>query len=62
MTALDDTAAALGRTTLVLGTETGGTAEHLYERRGWQRGGVIPDFALTAYGQLVSTTVLTKRL
>jgi acetyltransferase len=62
MAALEDLARTHGRTTLVLDTETGGQAEHLYERWGWSRVGEIPEYALTADGVLASTTVLTKRL
>jgi hypothetical protein len=62
MRALEETALGLGRTTLVLDTETGCQAEHLYARWGWETVGVIRDFALTADGELASTTVMTKRL
>ncbi len=62
MAALDDLALTHGRTTLVLDTETGGQAEHLYERWGWDRVGEIPDYALTCDGAMASTTVMTKRL
>ena len=37
MATLEATALTLGRTTLVLDTETGSPAEALYERRGWRR-------------------------
>lgn len=62
MRRLDEVAGELGRTTLVLDTETGCQAERLYARWGWETVGVIPDFALTTDGQLGSTTVMTKRL
>jgi GNAT superfamily N-acetyltransferase len=62
MAALDELARAHARTTLVLDTETGGQAEHLYERWGWNRVGEIPQYAVTADGVLASTTVMTKRL
>jgi GNAT superfamily N-acetyltransferase len=62
MTALESAALAKGRTTLVLDTETGGEAEHLYLRWGWSRVGEIPEYALTADGALASTTMMTKRL
>lgn len=51
-----------GRTLLVLDTETGGDAERLYARLGWQRVGEIPDYALDPDGRLVTTTVFYKRL
>src|SRR4029079_1405772 len=39
-------ARAEGRTLLVLDTVTGDAAERLYTRLGWQRVGVIPNYAL----------------
>lgn len=61
MTELEQAAADLGRTTLVLDTVTASPAEALYAAWGWDRVGVVPDFALTPEG-LVSTTFFTKRL
>jgi GNAT superfamily N-acetyltransferase len=57
-------AAALecGKTLLVLDTVTGADGERLYERLGWQRVGVIPDYALLPRGGLVSTTVFYRQL
>lgn len=51
-----------GKTLLVLDTVTGGDAERLYERLGWQRVGVIPDYALWPRGGLCATTYFYKRL
>ncbi len=51
-----------GRTLLVLDTVTGGTAEKLYERIGWNRVGVIPDYALFPDGSPCDTTVFWKKL
>jgi len=62
MAAADDAARAAGRTLLVLDTVTGGDAERLYARLGWQRCGVIPDFALWPHGGFCSTTVFYKPL
>ena len=62
MTAADEAARGAGRTLLVLDTVTGGDAERLYPRLGWQRCGVIPDFALWPRGGLCSTTVFYKAL
>ncbi len=50
------------RTLLVLDTVTGGPAERLYERHGWQRCGVIPNYALWPDGQPCSTTIFFKNL
>jgi GNAT superfamily N-acetyltransferase len=62
MAAADDAARAAGKTLLVLDTVTGGDAERLYPRLGWQRCGVIPGYALWPRGGLCSTTVFYKAL
>ncbi len=49
-----------GKRVLVLDTATGGDAERLYERAGWQRVGVIPDYALMPDGRLCATTYFHK--
>jgi GNAT superfamily N-acetyltransferase len=51
-----------GRTLLVLDTVTGGDAERLYARLGWQRVGVIPGYALMPYGGPCDTTVFYRNL
>lgn len=50
-----------GRTLLVLDTANG-AAERLYIRGGWQRVGVIPDYALWPGGGYCDTTVFWKKL
>ena len=45
----------IGRTLLVLDTVTGGDAERLYARGGWQRCGEIPRYALFPGGGYCST-------
>jgi GNAT superfamily N-acetyltransferase len=55
-------AAEAAKTLLVLDTVTGGDAERLYARLGWERCGVIPDYALWPNGGLCSTTVFYKRI
>ena len=62
MRAVERVAADEGKSLLVLDTVTGGDAERLYERLGWQRCGVIPDYALWPNGGLCATTVLFKPL
>jgi GNAT superfamily N-acetyltransferase len=62
MIALEDAARAQGKNVLVLDTVTGGTAERLYERLGWQRVGVVPQYALMPTGELCSTTIFYKHL
>jgi len=55
-------AAALqcGRTLLVLDTVTGAEGERLYARHGWQRCGVIPNYALWPDGRPCATTIFYK--
>lgn len=55
-------ALAEGKTLLVLDTVTGDDAERLYERLGWTRVGVIPEYALYPDGRLCDTTVFFRRL
>ena len=62
MEAAEREALAEGKTLLVLDTVTGNPAERLYERPGWTRVGVIPDYALYPDGRLCDTTVFYKRL
>ena len=50
------------KTLLVLDTQTGGSAERLYQRLGWTMAGVIPDFALLPDGSPCGTSILWKRL
>ncbi len=49
-------------TLLVLDAVTGGDAERLYTRLGWQRVGVIPNFALWPNGGYCDTTFFYKTL
>ncbi len=51
-----------GKTLLVLDAVTGGDAERLYARLGWQRVGVIPGYALFPRGGLCDTTVFYREL
>ncbi len=62
LTAAEDLALSLGRTLLVLDTVTGDTAETLYPKCGYQRVGVIPDYAMSATDGMDSTTVFYKQL
>ena len=62
MRAVERLAVDEGRSLLVLDTVTWGDAERLYERLGWKRCGVIPDFALWPAGGLCSTTIFFKPL
>ena len=60
--ALDVEARREGRHVLVLDTVTGGDAERLYARAGWQRVGEVPKYALMPDGPYCSTTFFFKHL
>ncbi|ALS67375.1 GNAT family N-acetyltransferase [Pandoraea apista] len=62
MAALDEVARDEGRHVLVLDTVTGGDAERLYQRSGWQRAGDVPKFARMPDGAFCSTTFYYKHL
>jgi ribosomal protein S18 acetylase RimI-like enzyme len=51
-----------GRTLLTLDTAEQEGAAGLYEKMGYQRTGLIPDFALMPYGGLTGTIVYWKRI
>jgi len=59
--AAEEAARDAGRTLLVLDTASD-EAERLYVRRGWQRVGTIPDYALMPDGARCATVVYYKRL
>lgn len=61
MHAAETAARDCGKTLLVLDTANP-DAERLYERMGWTRVGVIPDFALLPFGGLCQTTFFYRRL
>ncbi len=62
MEAAEAEARAEGKTLLTLDTVTGDAAERLYERMGWVKVGVIPDYALYPDGRPCDTTVFWKRV
>ncbi|WP_087691626.1 GNAT family N-acetyltransferase [Pandoraea sp. PE-S2R-1] len=62
MAAIDDVARAERRHVLVLDTVSGGDAERLYQRSGWQRAGDVPKFALMPDGEFCATTFYYKHL
>jgi len=47
---------------MVLDTATGSAAEAIYPRLGWQRVGVVPEYALYPDGDYCGTTFFYKRL
>lgn len=62
MAAVDEAARKAGKSVLVLDTVTGGDAERLYERAGWQRVGSVPNYALMPDGAFCGTTIFHKQL
>lgn len=62
MRAVEATASDCDRTLLVLDTVTGSDAERLYTRLGWQRCGVIPQYALYPDGRPCATTYFYRLL
>ncbi|MEZ4728758.1 MAG: GNAT family N-acetyltransferase [Caldilineaceae bacterium] len=61
LAAAERSALAAGKTLLVLDTASA-DAERLYARQGWQRCGVIPDYALLPDGPPCATTIYYKFL
>jgi GNAT superfamily N-acetyltransferase len=61
MEAVEEAARGQGRRVLVLDTASD-TAERLYERLGWQRAGVVPDYAYMPDGALCATTFFYKHV
>lgn len=62
MAEIEEVARAEGKTVLVLDTVTGGDAERLYARAGWQRVGEVPNYALMPDGAFCGTTFFCKQL
>jgi ribosomal protein S18 acetylase RimI-like enzyme len=62
MRAAEATARECGKTLLVLDAVTGGDASRLYERLGWERAGVVPDYALMPRGGFCDTTFYYRRI
>ena len=62
MRGAEDAARGAGKTVLVLDTVTGSDGERLYARLGWQRVGVIPNYALWPRGGLCDTTYFHKQI
>ena len=60
MNALETEAHKLGITLLLLDTQTGSTAETVYQHLGWQKVGEIPNYAKNPSGVLCSTSYFYK--
>ncbi len=62
MQAAEQGARDAGKSLLVLDTATGGGAEALYQKLGWQLCGQIPDYASWPDGGLCGTTIFYKAI
>ncbi|HEY2024632.1 GNAT family N-acetyltransferase [Paraburkholderia sp.] len=62
ITAIDRVAREEDKSVLVLDTVTGGDAERLYQRAGWQPVGNVPNYALMPDGEFCGTTFYCKQL
>jgi GNAT superfamily N-acetyltransferase len=62
MAAVEDEARKRGRWLLVLDTVPDMSGYRLYQRAGWTKSGVIPDYALMPDGKLCDTALFWKRL
>jgi len=62
MTAIEAEARSAGRTTLVLDTRAGDPSETLYAKLGYQRAGIIPEYARSTDGNLHATVFMYKLL
>jgi GNAT superfamily N-acetyltransferase len=60
--AAEDRAQLAGKSLLVLDTQTGSAAEHLYRKAGYSPLPPLPDYALTPDGVLAATTIFWKRV
>lgn len=58
----EEAAVRAGATLLLLDTETGSAADHLYRAAGWTRYGIVPDYAADPAGSLQDCSFYYKRL
>jgi GNAT superfamily N-acetyltransferase len=60
--AAEERARIAGKSLLVLDTQTGSAAEHLYQKAAYTPLPPLPDYALTPDGVLAPTTIFWKRI
>ena len=60
--AAEERARFAGKSLLVLDTQTGSAAEHLYRKAGYSPLPPLPDYELTPDGELAATTFFSKRI
>ncbi|WP_413230274.1 N-acetyltransferase family protein [Kitasatospora herbaricolor] len=58
----EEAAVRAGATLLLLDTETGSAADHLYRAAGWTRYGIVPEYAADPDGALQDCSFYYKRL
>ncbi|THF48955.1 GNAT family N-acetyltransferase [Allorhizobium terrae] len=62
MTELEKQAVLARKSLLVLDTATGEAAEVIYQKLGWSKAGVVPDYALFPDGRFCDTSIFYKRI
>jgi ribosomal protein S18 acetylase RimI-like enzyme len=62
LTTAEEAAAVMGRTLVMLDTETGSAADFLYEAAGWTRYGIVPEYAADPAGTPRDCSFYFKRL
>ncbi len=62
MQGVEKVAAAWQRTLIVLDTHTDSNAYHLYKKLGYTEVGIIPNYAKSATGDLIPTSVFYKEI
>jgi GNAT superfamily N-acetyltransferase len=62
MAEIEKQAALAGKKLLVLDTATGELAEGIYEKLGWTKAGIVPDYALFPDGRFCDTSIFYKRV
>jgi GNAT superfamily N-acetyltransferase len=62
MTEVEQQAKIARKNLLVLDTATGELAESIYEKLGWSKAGIVPDYALFPDGRFCDTTIFYKRV
>jgi ribosomal protein S18 acetylase RimI-like enzyme len=58
----EEVSRSAGKTLIVLDTAMGSDAERLYQRIGWKKAGVIPNYSLLPNGVFCGTTIFSKEL
>lgn len=62
MAEIEKQAVLAGKSLLVLDTATGELAEGIYEKLGWTKAGIVPDYALFPDGRFCDTSIFYKRV